>query len=138
MLRIQCTVGEREVFVAYSRQDCILVGQLIAVLRKSGVRVRWDRDVPGGVDYRETLAGWIKGADLVVAVLTEHGARSPWVGRELAFAHQSGRPRLPIRIGDHELPDGLMLELSTTQIKDFPANVDARTLADCVDERIAI
>lgn len=68
----------------------------------------------------------------MVALLTEDGAQSTWVMQEMVLARHFGRPRLPIRLGSASLPDGLLLELITTQIKSFSAQIDAETLADFI------
>ncbi|MEM9456609.1 MAG: toll/interleukin-1 receptor domain-containing protein [Myxococcota bacterium] len=123
-------------FITYSRRDSALVREVVHHVRAAGVAVFWDQDTLGGVDYLEAIASRIKQATLVAAILTEHSAQSRWVKKELVFARHSGRQRLPMRIGEPSLPDGLLLELITTQIKDFPGSVDAKTLSDCILHRL--
>ncbi|MEM9463279.1 MAG: toll/interleukin-1 receptor domain-containing protein [Myxococcota bacterium] len=119
-------------FLAYSRRDSGLALRLVSLLRRSGLAVYWDQDILGGANYLETIAGRIKSANLMVALLTEDGAQSTWVMQEMVLARHFGRPRLPIRLGSASLPDGLLLELITTQIKSFSAQIDAETLADFI------
>lgn len=115
-------------FITYSRPDQALVHELVTQLRAGGITVLWDRDIPAGSNYLETIAQWIEGSTTLLALLTGNSVRSPWVMKELALARHLGRQRLPIRLGEAELSHGLLLELITTQIGDFPAEVPPSTL----------
>lgn len=119
-------------FIAYSRHDGSLAGQLVAQLRSIGIGVLWDRDIPPGANYRRTIARWIKRADLVVILFTEHSVRSEWVTKEFLFALDYRRNCLPIRIGEPELSDELHLELVSTQLVEFPISVGVEAILDRV------
>ncbi|MEM9457925.1 MAG: SUMF1/EgtB/PvdO family nonheme iron enzyme [Myxococcota bacterium] len=122
------------VFVCYSRMDRVLVGRLVEQLRTKGIVTRWDGDIPGGDDFQETIGQWIEDAALVVALLTEHSVVSSRVKDEVSLARHYSCHRLPLRVGDVQLPPGLHLDLVRTNMESFPSSVGARELADAVEQ----
>ncbi len=88
-----------DVFVSYKREDEARVAPLVDGLRGAGLAVWWDRDIPGGDSWRQTLAERLAAARCVVVVWSAASA-----GAQGEFVHdEAGRAKargvlLPVRI----------------------------------------
>jgi hypothetical protein len=84
------------VFVSYSRDDAEYVERLVGFLEAGGVRVWYDRRIPTGVRWRETLAERIERAAAVLLVESASAQASRWVNEEFLYAEKKGRPLLVV------------------------------------------
>ena len=88
-----------DVFVSYKREDKARVAPLVEGLRRAGLSVWWDRDIPGGLSWRQTITEQLEAARCVVVVWSASS-----VGPEGDFVHEeAGRAKargvlLPVRI----------------------------------------
>ena len=73
------------VFLSYSRADQALAEQVISSLRRIGVRVWWDQDMPG-VDWQDELAREIEAMVGVVVLWTPNSVASKNVKDEARLA----------------------------------------------------
>jgi hypothetical protein len=84
------------VFVSYSRSDRAYVERLAAHLEAAGLTVWWDNQMEAGVPFGSRIQRAIDECDVVIPVLTPAAAESRWVGREIAYADERGKPMLPL------------------------------------------
>jgi len=60
----------RNVFISYKREDEARVGRLVQALEKAGLKVWWDRGLPGGESWRGNIQGALDGAKCVIVAWT--------------------------------------------------------------------
>ena len=94
-----------ECFVSYKQEDEARVRRVVEGLRKAGLSVWWDRDIPGGGRWRETIVEHLDAARCVVVCWTQAstGPGSAWVQRA-AYAHSVYVPevRHPVEVKAQE------------------------------------
>jgi len=96
-----------DVFISYKREDEKRVAPLVSGLRKAGLSVWWDRDLPGGEAWRRKITEELEAARCVVVVWS-----SASVASEGEFVHEeAGRAKargglLPVRIDPVTAPLG--------------------------------
>jgi len=78
------------VFLSYSRADRALAEQVINGLRRIGVEVWWDQDMPG-VEWQQELEREINTLAAVVVVWTPNSANSDYVRDEARLALHGGK-----------------------------------------------
>jgi hypothetical protein len=59
-----------DVFLSYKREDEARVGRLVQALEKAGLKVWWDRGLPGGESWRANIQGALDGAKCVIVAWT--------------------------------------------------------------------
>ena len=59
-----------EVFISYKREDEARVGRLVRALEKAGLKVWWDRGLPGGENWRANIQSALDGAKCVIVAWT--------------------------------------------------------------------
>ena len=108
------------VFASYSHSDREVLEILRTLLTAQGVEVRLDvLQMQPGDDLTTRMAAEVAQSDCVLAVISRHSVKSPWVDAELAQALQLeiavGGPRvIPIRLDDCEIPPTLSRRLLRT------------------------
>lgn len=65
-----------DVFISYKREDEPRVGRLVQALEKAGLKLWWDRGLPGGESWRSNIQGALDNAKCVVVAWT-HESTSP-------------------------------------------------------------
>ncbi|MEZ5142234.1 MAG: TIR domain-containing protein [Acidimicrobiales bacterium] len=90
-----------DVFVCYASEDKAVADAVVGTLEQGGVRC-WiaPRDVTPGERWAVEILRGIRGAAIVVFVLSSHSNASPHVSRELERAVSEGLVVLPLRIED--------------------------------------
>jgi hypothetical protein len=102
------------VFLSYSRGDHALVEQVMLGLRRVGIEVWWDQDMPG-VDWQEELARELNTMVAVVVVWTVNSSNSKYVRDEARLGLHSDK-LINLLLGVEEPPfpfdrvNGLTLE----------------------------
>jgi hypothetical protein len=101
-----------DVFVSYKREDESRVAGIVEGLRRGGLCVAWDVDIPGGVKWRQTLLEHLDSASCVIVVWSETavGPAGEFVQDEADRAKARG-VLLPVRI------DGVVEPLGFGQIQ---------------------
>ena len=96
-----------DVFLSYKREDEARVGVLRHALERGGLDVWWDRDIPGGEQWRPRILSQLEAAKCVIVVWSEAsaGEDADFVRDEAARAKQRGT-LLPVRIDDVVPPLG--------------------------------
>ena len=90
-----------DIFLSYNRKDEARVGPIIEGLRGAGLSVWWDRDIAGGVDWRQLTLEQLEAARCVVVVWSETSAGP--LGEFVQDEAGRGKARgvlIPVRI-DH-------------------------------------
>lgn len=107
-----------EVFVSYAREDLNQVSPLLDYLRNHGVRLWFDQEIPGGVEWGELIETKIEGCIGVLLFLSDAAIASKQVRREVKFADALDKSIVPVRLDGTELKHGLGLLLTAYQILD--------------------
>src|SRR5215203_2857177 len=96
-----------DVFVSYKREDRARVAPLVESLETAGLSVWWDRDIPGGANWRQTLLTHLDAARCVVVIWSTSSvsAAGEFVQEEADRA-RSRHVLLPIRFDDVTEPLG--------------------------------
>jgi hypothetical protein len=96
-----------EVFISYKREDQARVSLLAEGLRSAGLSVWWDRDIPGGEPWRQSISEHLAAAGCVIVVWSEHsvGPAGEFVQDEAGRAKARG-VLVPVRIDRVDLPLG--------------------------------
>jgi uncharacterized protein YjbI with pentapeptide repeats len=99
--------GEKFAFISYKREDQPRVGPIVEKLRKNGIPVWWDQDLPAGSDWPAEIKQHLDDAQVVVAVWSEKSV-SPQgrMVQEEARAALEPRRLLPIAIDRVKPPFG--------------------------------
>jgi TIR domain len=80
-----------DVFVSYAREDQPRVNAVIEQLRKEGLTVFWDRDIPPGVDFGSFLDQALRSSRLVLVVWSTASINRDFVYAEAEFARSRSR-----------------------------------------------
>jgi hypothetical protein len=60
-----------DIFLSYKHEDEARVGRLVEALEKAGLKVWWDRGLPGGESWRANIQAALDGAKCVVVAWTQ-------------------------------------------------------------------
>ena len=103
------------VFVSYAHKDQDIVEKMINNLRRSQVRVWYDKHLDVGDIWEQELLSAIEQMDGLVLVMTETSLSSPYVKMELNHARALGKKIFPVLAKDCHIPG----ELSRIQYIDI-------------------
>ena len=94
-------------FVSYKREDEARVSHIVDALRGAGLAVWWDREIPGGERWRETIVEQLDAAQCVVVCWTEAsvGPEGTYVREEAERAKARG-VLLPVLLDRVDPPFG--------------------------------
>lgn len=109
------------VFVSYKREDLARAAPLLRRLAASGVRLWYDRGIPGGAEWDAVIESRLEGAAVVLLFATSAAMRSKYVRREVKFADAIDRPILCVALEEPELVQGMRMLLTQYQILDARA-----------------
>lgn len=85
------------VFVSYSRSDEAFAKKVVEGLERHGLTVTIDtRDLPFGEKWQKELAGFIKGADAIVYIVSPRSVASHWCKWELAQVAAQSKRLVPV------------------------------------------
>lgn len=123
-----------DVFISYASQDAAVADAVCGALEHGGVYC-WiaPRNVTPGEVYAESIVHAIDSARVIVLVLSQHGAASQHVLREVERASSKRHPVVTFRIDTAPLPAGLEYFLNSSQWLDASATGTARALPRLVD-----
>lgn len=65
-----------DVFISYKQSDEVRVGRLVQALEKSGLKLWWDRGLPGGEAWRANIQNALDAAKCVIVCWTHESAGS--------------------------------------------------------------
>lgn len=89
-----------DVFVSYARADRTIASAIIRQLETIGVKVWSDFRLVPGETWRVAIQSALNSSSVLVVIATQTSARSPWVLQEIVSASRSGRPVVPVVVGD--------------------------------------
>jgi hypothetical protein len=115
-------------FVSYKREDLPRIAPTLQRLGASGVRLWYDRGIPGGTEWDAVIEEHLAGCQLVLLFASRAAVQSKYVRREVKFADAIDRPILCVLLEEPDLAQGMRMLLTQYQM------LDART-AD-FDERL--
>lgn len=98
----------QDVFISYSAADRSTAVAICQTLEGEGLGC-WmaPRDVPPGQAWKKSIVEAIRGARVVILILSGHSNDSPQVRREVDIAFEAGHPIVPFRIEDVEMSEDL-------------------------------
>ncbi|MFT3810288.1 MAG: toll/interleukin-1 receptor domain-containing protein [Micropepsaceae bacterium] len=111
-----------DIAASYSRRDAAAVVPLLDALKARGVKVWFDKNIPGGALWEETITRNMRRAKAVVFFASKESLASDRCFDEVSAARTLKRPIIPVlvealRIPD-DLPDRLVLTLQTRHTVD--------------------
>ncbi|TMW55585.1 hypothetical protein Poli38472_010467 [Pythium oligandrum] len=131
---IKRAAGNRDVMISYTHSHMEFALKLRKSLEDANITTWLDLMDPsgigGGAVWREEIARGVTNAAVVMCILTEDYAQSPWCMKELALAKQVGTPILAISTENAKISEELQVYLYTRQIIPFEAAI---TSVDHVD-----
>lgn len=80
-----------DVFLSYKREDAARVRKLVAALRKAGLDVWWDEDIPPSAPWEATIEKALADAKAVIVCWSPASAASENVRSEARVARDDGR-----------------------------------------------
>jgi len=113
---------EIDIAASYSGRDAAAVVPLLDALKARGVKVWFDKNIPGGALWEETITRNMRRAKAVVFFASKESLASDRCFDEVSAARTLKRPIIPVlveplRIPD-DLPDRLVLTLQTRHTVD--------------------
>lgn len=128
------TAQAASVFISYASQDKSAANAVCKALEQAGVAC-WiaPRNVVPGESYAGAIVHAIDGAKLTVLILSEHGASSKHVLREVERASSKDHPVVTFRIDAAPMPADLEYFLNTSQWLDASSTGVERALPRLVD-----
>ena len=114
-----------DIAASYSRRDADAVVPLLDALKARGVRVWFDKDIPGGAVWEEVITRNMRRAKAVVFFVSTDSLASDRCFDEVSAARTLKKPIIPVLIDPinmpDDLPDRLVLTLQTRNTVDaFP------------------
>jgi TolB-like protein len=118
-----------DVFISYASPDLAVAERICEGLERAGVKC-WiaPRDVVAGELYSAAIVHAIDATKAIVLVLSENGAASPHVLREVERASSKRHPVISIRLDRAPLPEALEYFLNTSHWLDASTVGLERTL----------
>ena len=114
---------EIDIAASYSRHDAAVVVPLLDALRARGVKVWFDKNIPGGALWEEIITRNMRKAKAVVFFVSKESLASDRCFDEVSAARTLKRPIVPILVDPgvrmpDDLPDRLVLTLQTRNTVD--------------------
>ena len=106
--------GER-IFVSHATGDLELVQELFATVKNFPVDVHIAFEEVESRRSRKRLEGRLANSTVVVPVLTERAAGSPWINQEIGYAQAKGLPIVPL-YDDERLRSGFISDVEGVAI----------------------
>jgi len=119
----------RPIFISYSSKDETVAETICSTLEDRQLKC-WIavRDIDPGDNYQEAIVKAIRGAKLLVLILTKDSNSSNEIKNELALASQRQIEVVPVRVEDVQLSDALAYALATRQwinlVRDWEGGID--------------
>lgn len=105
------------VFVSYAREDTAKAGELVRRLSRLGHQVWSDEALRGGQSWWDEILVQIAGCDVFLAVVSPASLNSVACQRERKYAHDLGKPILPVAV--ERMTQAMPRELSLRQVVDY-------------------
>ena len=109
------------VYISYSGKNCEAVLQVMEVLVRKGYAIMCECMLPYGEAAEAQARKQIRGADAMVAVITDDAADCPYMARDLAWAKEAEQKLLTVRVENAVLPHGLQ---ACCRISEYPTEAE--------------
>ncbi len=93
--------------VSYARQDEAVVEPLLAGLRAEGLAIWFDKDIPGGALWEETIARKYRASGALLFFVSKASLASQRCSEEVSTARTLGKPIIPVLLERLKLPEDL-------------------------------
>ncbi len=94
-----------DIFISYNHEDRLRAEMFAKALEGRGWSIFWDRTIPIGKTWRETIGRELSEARCVIVLWSNTSVESEWVREEADDARQR-RVLVPVRIDDIQPPMG--------------------------------
>ncbi len=133
------TAGEGEtidVAASYSRRDEAAVVPILAGLRGAGLAVWFDKNIPGGALWEETITRKLRAARAIVFFASRASLASDRCFDEISAARTLRKPIIPVVLDDVAIPDDLPDRLVLTLQTRNTVAANGRNAADVVADLV--
>jgi hypothetical protein len=120
-----------DVFVSYSQHDEGRVSPLVSALTSAGLSVFWDRKIPHGKIWRDSIGAALTEARCVVVVWSEAAIKSDWVAEEA----QEGKKRkilVPVRL-DSVIPPLGFRSIQVADLSHWTGNNNSKAIKELIE-----
>ncbi|MCI0737357.1 MAG: TIR domain-containing protein [Beijerinckiaceae bacterium] len=108
-----------KIFISYDRASKDVVEQLVQDLRDDDHQVWFDQHLTGGQSWWDNILSEIRACEILIAALTPAFLESRACQREMNYAKDLQRIRLPVRLSENVLTDSVAPDLSELQWVDY-------------------
>lgn len=113
-----------EIFLSYSRRDIGIMQRVRDDLRDAGLGVWTDEGIhPGTPSWKEAIEQAIRGAGVLIVLLSPEANESIWVQREIDYAEVQGKPILSMLVRGQP-KDAIPFALAGSQFVDVRRNYE--------------
>lgn len=126
-----------QIFLSHGRGDQDWVNEFARTLRESGIDGVFDAasDIAPGDDWRERIEEALRDSRMLVLILDEESARSPWIQLEVGAAVADRKTIIPV-VHDHIEPAHLPPLLRRFQVLREPsARTAGLKVAEVIDRQ---
>jgi hypothetical protein len=118
-----------KIFISYARADKSFATKLARLLRREGFDLWIDQDIRAGSRWDSEIQAALTSAAIVLVILSPASVSSENVLDEVAYALDNGKPVVPLRLQQCNVP----LRLTRLQHIDFQGDFDT-AFRYCLDE----
>jgi TIR domain len=97
-----------QIFMSYCREDARVAEAVYAAAAARNVSVWYDKLIPGGLDWRDSIVDAIEGCEIVLILFSEESNKSKQLIKELAIADSLSKLVVPVLI-ENTQPRGAYL-----------------------------
>jgi len=108
-------------FVSYKRQDLPRIAPIMRLLNQWGVRLWYDRGIPGGAEWDALIEERLAECRFVLLFTSRAAVESRYVRREVKFADALATPVITVALEDAPLKHGMRMLLTQYQMLDAGA-----------------
>jgi hypothetical protein len=111
-----------QIFISYRREmpDEQVADRLCTYLRKRGLDVFIDKDIPLGLDWAEAIEHRLQASNILIALISEQSIRSDMVRSEIQTAYELHQTIIPVRVNFRgKLPQDLRAYLGRRRYVDL-------------------
>src|SRR5579863_7780410 len=117
------------IFISYSRQSRTVAKGLAGDIEALGHTVWLDQELSGGQAWWDQILAIVRDSEVFVFVLDPDGLNSAACKLEFGYAHDLGKPILPVLVADGVSTNLLPPALSLVQFVDYTKQDRAAALA---------
>lgn len=114
-------MDRKDLFISYSRKDIAIAREIKKkVETKTSVSCWMDMEgIESGSQFQDVIIKAINDAKIVLLLLSENLMQSPWVRKEINYAHEKHKKIIPINIDGSQPDDWFLFILSGNDVIDF-------------------